>query len=70
MAEACKRVTLDIDRTALFLMRRYGDDSACVAYLRASWCDRFGDTASAAEWRRVMSRVVELRFAPRTGPLN
>lgn len=70
MAEEKDRAAIDIDRTALFLMRRYGDDSACIAHLRANWCERLGDAAAAADWRRVLFRVVQLHFAPRTGPLN
>lgn len=70
MAEGGTSIPFDVDRTALFLMRRYGDDCACVAHLRASWCARLGDGAAAVAWRRVLERCVDLHFTRRSGPLQ
>jgi hypothetical protein len=57
------RRPLDIDKTALFLIRRFGDDCAIVAFQRSRCCANNGEPAAAAQWRQVMCRVVELHFA-------
>lgn len=57
------RKPLDVDRTAWFLIRRYGDDSALVAFRRSQHCAARNDADSCREWRLVTRRVVELHFA-------
>lgn len=64
------RRPLDIEKTALFLMRRFADDCAVVAYQRSRCCLRIGEEAASQEWHRVMVRVIELHFAQPNGKLN
>ncbi len=61
---------LDIDKAALFLIKKYGDESAVVAYNRANCCRCRGDEPTENEWLTVLKRVVDLHFAPRAGPLH
>lgn len=62
--------SLNVDRAAVFLIRRYGDDCAKVAYLRAQQCQCRGAAQAASEWKLVVQKVVELHFAPRSDPLH
>lgn len=64
------RKRLDIDRAALFLIKKYGDDSAKVAYCRAHCCRCHGDTVAEGEWKAVVKRIAELHFAPAGGMLH
>ncbi len=59
-----------IDRAALLLIRKYGDDCAVEAYRRSSCCAYQGLGREAAEWRAVMRRVVALHFARRPDRLT
>lgn len=60
----------DIDRMAWFLVRRYGDDSAKVAYSRQQRCAERNDEAGAGTWKLVVRKIAELHFAPPRGPLH
>jgi len=62
--------SINIDKAAAFLIIKYGDDSAVVAYNRANCCRCRGDSQSEREWQAVLRRVVELHFEPRNGPLQ
>lgn len=64
------RKPLDIDKAALFLIKKHGEDSAVAAYNRANCCRCRGDPISEREWLAVLKRVVDLHFAPRGGPLH
>lgn len=70
MTDKPGRVSIDIDKAAAFLILKYGDDSAVVAYNRANCCRCRGDSQSEREWHAVLKRVVELHFEPRKGPLQ
>ncbi|CFX25871.1 protein of unknown function [Candidatus Filomicrobium marinum] len=61
---------LDIDKAAVFLIRKFGEDSASVAYSRAYCCRCRGDNNAAQEWNAVLNRIVALLFSPREGPLH
>ncbi len=61
---------LDIDRAACFLIRRFKDDCAKVAFQRSLNCRDRGDVVGADEWKLVMKRVVELYFSDRKGLLH
>ncbi len=61
---------LDIDRTALFLMRRYGNDCAVVAFHRSRCCARRKLETAEREWRLVLRRVIELYFDNPRGRLH
>jgi hypothetical protein len=61
---------IDIDRVAVLLIRRFGEDSALVAYAREQFCLARGDRHLAAQWRLVLRRVVSLYFTPRRGLLH
>lgn len=61
---------LDINKAAVYLIRKHGEDSAVVAYSRAMCCRCRQDHAAEREWLAVVERVVELHFAPRRGPLH
>lgn len=61
---------LDIDRAALFLIKKHGDESAKVAYCRANCCRCQGDEIAEHEWRLVVKRIAELHFAPRLGHVH
>ena len=64
------RKRLDIDRAAVFLIKKYGDDSVKVAFCRANCCRCSGDTGAEAEWQIVVKRIAELHFAPPMGKLQ
>lgn len=51
-----------LDRRAWILIRRFGDDAAVAAYLRALRCERDGRAEDAEKWRFVLRRVVEMHF--------
>ena len=70
MPSSLQRTPINIDRTAWTLIRRFGDDSAKVAFERVRVCADRGDEASAEEWRLVVHKVVELHFAPSKGPIH
>jgi hypothetical protein len=61
---------LDIDRAALFLMRRYGNDCAVVAFHRSRCCARQRLETAERDWRLVLRRVIELHFANPRGPVH
>ena len=61
---------LDIDRPAVFLMRRYGNDCAMVAIDRSRCRARRKLKTAEREWRLVLRRVIELYFAKLRGPLH
>lgn len=61
---------LDINRAAWFLIRRYGDECAKVAFLRSRRCQCCGDQMGASEWKLVTRKVVELHFARPRGRLH
>lgn len=56
---------INVDRAAVVLIRRFGDDCATVAHNRAMFCSARGDAQGAAEWKAVLRRVTDLHFAPR-----
>jgi hypothetical protein len=58
---------LNIDRAAWALICRFGDESAKVAFQRASICTHRNDDVAASEWRLVVQKVVELHFARNDG---
>lgn len=64
------RKPIDIDRAAVFLIKKHGDDSAVVAYNRANCCRCRGDSQSEREWHAVLKRVIELHFETRKGRLQ
>lgn len=64
------RKPLDIDRAAWCLIRRYGDESAKVAYLRAQNRLLCSDSDAVNEWKLVIDKIVELHFTARSGPLH
>ena len=64
------RQALNIDRTAVFLIRRYGEQCTKVALQRSCYCALRGDEASAAEWRLVLRRIGEFQAAAHDGPLH
>lgn len=68
--EFMKDRPIDVERAAIFLIRKFGDDSAIVAYQRARCCQCRGDAETAKEWDAVLKRVVDLFFVERTGRLN
>jgi len=61
---------MDIDRAAVVLILKYGDDSAVVAFNRANCCRCRGDSGSERQWHAVLQRVIELHFEPRNGALH
>ena len=64
------RKPVNVERTAWYLIRRFGDDSAVVAFRRAQQCAARNDEASSREWHLVTRRVVELHFAQPQGPAH
>jgi hypothetical protein len=64
------RVPLNIDRTALFLIRRYGDNSAVMAFRRMQFSALQSNKTAEGEWRLVLSKVIELHFAKPRGPTH
>lgn len=61
---------LDVDKAAVFLIKKFGDNSAAVAYSRSYCCRCRGDETAAQEWNAVMKRIVNLLFSRRQGPLH
>ncbi len=59
---------LNIDRAAWFLVRRYGDDSAIVAFRRAQMSALQNNKVAEGEWRLVLRKIIDLHFAKPDGP--
>ena len=68
--QAHVRRPLPIDRAAVLLIRRFGDDCAIIARRRMAACLARGDHLTALEWELVLRRVVELHFAEPPRLLN
>jgi len=59
---------LDIWRAAQLMVKRYGEDAAIQAAIRADELLAEGDVDRAATWRAIMRAIEELlRAAPRGG---
>jgi hypothetical protein len=54
---------LDIWRAAQLLVKRYGDDAAIQAGMRAEELPARGDDDGAATWRAIIRAVEELQRA-------
>jgi hypothetical protein len=58
---------VDIDRLAVILMSKFGDDCAEIALLRSRCCASRHDVHWQTVWLRVMQRLMETYFAERRG---
>lgn len=59
--------SVDIDRLAVMLITKFGDDSAEVALLRSRCCAARQDRTWEILWQRVMQRVIEFHFCTGAG---
>lgn len=68
--ERCDTKPIPIDRAAVMLIRRFGDDCAIMAWQRAKTCMALGEHRAAAEWQLVLRRLLNVYFVHRPDILH